>query len=404
MSHDVSGLIEVRRDGHSPNVTSNLWFMTSFFLSLLAGPFAHGQFVFAIPRMREVVREIDVILVGRLMPIKAMGEDQFRYSIFVERIIVGSPPVCELTVDTDWKDPDETYAMAGRWNGETLEWSIENQRDDELLQYLTRLPPLDAPVDSTIPFFLETLSTPHALVRGDAMRELREVPFETLTAITTQLPESELRQWLSAYLATPKEQRLEHQRSQLAIRCLLLAACDQSQDAPLFLGLLDDEFDDTNDRAEVLFAALLTGGNAVFQQVLESEYAANDVVGTDWFQLAIAIEMVLDTDPDRLERADLGRVARRLLEDPELQTTGLQLLTRLKDWTPMGRIFMMYNDHQNGRPPSKAMRRAIIHYLQAAAADKSPSAKNDSADHVAQARKYLKFLKETGLTSDKPPP
>ncbi len=263
-----------------------------------------------------------------------------------------------------------------------LTWSRPIDLKASTAEYLIHCP-TDTPL-ARLSYMANFLDSPNAIIATNVQREFLSAPAKEIMAVKDQLPADKLRAWLDD--TSPATDRVG-----LAAR--LLGYCGTEEDADrLKTRILAAPQEYQHGLSDFIVGYLLLTGDEGLQFLDDQVLTMPSPTFSRRYAVMQSLRFAWERD-DLFSRDKVGSMMRKFLEYPELADLAIVELIRWEDWSVTSRLFELYgtlNDEQT----TTSTKRAIIRYSLQAEESQPKSAPEPILPHVAEARKFLKELRQ----------
>jgi len=279
--------------------------------------------------------------------------------------------------------PGDLFALMGTAGILATEWDRPIQVTEASYQYLAQAPSPDAPVSKRLAYYLQFLEHPEQLVANDAYGEFAGAPYEDIAAITDLLPREKIRGWI----ADP-----ETSATRLGLYGLMIGLCGTREDIDVLEQKITQQTEDFRLGIDGVMSGyiLLTGASGL-DLIDEHKLKSRDASFSETYAAIQAIRFLWQHTENRISKDRLRASMRILLERPDLADLAITDLARWKDWSLRDRLMVLYDTDDYNDP---FIKRAVVRYMLVCAKDVPEGDVAETPNHVADAQKNLKLLRE----------
>jgi len=281
------------------------------------------------------------------------------------------------------KKGDLALIVGSRTKGEVIEWGSPLDVTKAVYRYIIDAPPLEAPAQKRLNYYLEFLENSDAIISADAYTEFANADYKEIVGLTKQLPRERLREWVAAK---------ETPATRLGLYGLMLGLCGNPEDAPLMEQRITENIDDFRLGIDgVIGGYLLLTGEPGLAVIEKSKLLDKKVPFSETYAAMQALRFMWTYGNGRIPGDRLKTSMRLLLDRPELADLVISDLARWKDWSMQEKLMQIYGTEDFNVPPIK---RSIIRYMIASTKDIPGGGAKEPPPHVVAGTKYLKQLRD----------
>lgn len=281
------------------------------------------------------------------------------------------------------KKGDLALIVGSRTKGEIIEWGAPLDVTKAVYRYIIDAPPLEAPAQKRLNYYLEFLENADPIISADAYTEFANADYKEIVGLTKQLPRERLREWVAAK---------ETPATRLGLYGLMLGLCGNPDDAPLMEQRITENVDDFRLGIDgVIGGYLLLTGEPGLAVIEKAKLLDKKVPFSETYAAMQALRFMWTYGNGRIPGDRLKTSMRLLLDRPELADLVISDLARWKDWSMQEKLMQIYGTEDFNVP---SIKRAIIRYMIASTKDIPGGGAKEPPPHVVAGTKYLKQLRD----------
>lgn len=264
--------------------------------------------------------------------------------------------------------------------GRKLRWSGPVEITRAAADYLKAAPPLDAPKQERLAYFLNYLEHDDETVATDAYSEFAAAPYEDVVPLAKQMDTAKLREWLTSDEVTP---------TRLGLYGMMLGLSGDESDAALMLDIINTPTTEFRLGIDGIMGGyiLLTKEDGL-ARIEQSKLLARDIPFNETYAAMQALRFLWKYAEGTIPKERLRQSMRLLLQRPDMADLVIADLARWKDWSLIDSLDELYEADGFEMP---AIKRAIVRYYLTATKTKT-DAPGDALKAKAEAK--LAALKE----------
>jgi hypothetical protein len=248
-------------------------------------------------------------------------------------------------------EPGELAVVFGN-KFEKMEWSDPVALSEAGYEYLTHMPPFDAPATVRLPYFLNYLEHPDQAIANDAMSEFAMTPYEQVASVRDFMPRNRIRGWINDPKTPP---------TRLGFYGLLLGLCGDDSDRILLEEKITTSTDEFRIGIDgVMSGYLLLAGEPGLKLLVEKKFKDRSQHFSEVYAAMMAIRFMWEYGDKRLSHESLRAAMRELMDRSEMADLVITNLARWKDWSVGEKLEGLYGQGDYNVP---SIKRAIIRYM-----------------------------------------
>lgn len=263
--------------------------------------------------------------------------------------------------------PDQQFLLMGVDPPDLL-WSSPLPVTDVAIDYVKALTGLPKEPMQRLEFFLSYLEHKESMLARDAYDEFAKAPYGDIRKLKEKFDRPQLIEWIKDTSLPPDRKRLY---------LVMLGVVNNAEDAELLESLLRSE--DENKRAglDAMIACYLTLRGADGLKLIDELFLANKKSQYADTYAAIMALRFHGTEGDTIEKEQVLKSMRLILERPELADLVIPDLARWEDWTQIDKLAELFKTADD---KSSWVRVPVINYLRACPLPKAEQKLNELKD------------------------
>ncbi len=248
--------------------------------------------------------------------------------------------------------PDQQFLLMGVDPPDLL-WSSPLPVTEVAIDYVKALTGLPKEPMQRLEFFLAYLEHKESMLARDAYDEFAKAPYGDIRKLKEKFDRPQLIEWIKDTSLPPDRKRLY---------LVMLGVVNNAKDADLLESLLRSE--DENKRAglDAMIACYLTLRGADGLKLVDELFLANKKSQYADTYAAIMALRFHGTEGDTIEKEQVLKSMRLILERPELADLVIPDLARWEDWTQIDKLAELFKTADD---KSSWVRVPVINYLRA---------------------------------------
>lgn len=275
------------------------------------------------------------------------------------------------------------YFLWGQKKDAAIVWKPAKEVSETAYHYITQAPSSELTGPKRLRFFLKFFEFPDELIATDAYIEFAKAEYKDVKAIADAMDRKKIRKWLADPNTIP---------SRIGLYGLMLGLCGTKEDIPFLekqIVSLKEEFRIGVDG--VIAGYLMLVGEKGMDLVDRTKLKDPKTPQSETYSAVQAIRIIWTYGDGAIGKQRLKQSMRLLIERPDFIEMAIVDLARWKDWSVQDRLMELYGKKDYD---ASSIKRSIIRFLMASAADVPKGKKSPEPQHVAKGRKMLAVLKK----------
>ena len=294
----------------------------------------------------------------------------------IEAIYFGSGPI------------GQTYLLQAL-DAPDLNWSTPVEISEKAQEYLSHILQLSKKGRERLRFFLDYLEDSDEMLARDAYDEFAKMPYDEIKAIKEYMDRGQLVDWIQDFKIPASRRRLY---------LTMLGVCGSVEDASLLEGIIRSDDRKAKSGLDAMIACYLTLiGEQGVPLIVDLFLKNKDAEYTDTYAAIMALRFH-GTQGDVIDKKQIVKALRYMLERPQLADLVVPDLARWKDWDSLARLVKLFKQSTD---ENNWVRVPVINYLRACPRPEAKKAIEElekiDPDAVRRARTFFPVGSDTAV-------
>lgn len=233
-----------------------------------------------------------------------------------------------------------------------LTWSLPVRITDRTKAYIREVTELKGSPVERLEFYLDRLEDPDEVIASDAYDEFARAPYDEVVSLKPKYDRAQLVEWIQSDEVPLTRRRLYF---------MLLGICGDESEAPMLEKMIREGEHPANSGLDSMVACYLSlAGNDGLELINERFLANKKSTYSQVYSVIMALRFH-GTDGNKLDKEEIVKSFRLLLDRPSFADLVIPDLARWKDWESMERLAKLFKE----TPASESFVRVpIVIYMQ----------------------------------------